>query len=191
MAELTPVTEKFILLWGEMGSTWGINRATAQIAALLYLSPEPLTAEQICETLSIARSTVSSGLRELQNWGIIKVIHVMGDRRDHFETLGEADELLRAIMRQRKSREVDPLLNMLRQSAAESNNDNAHVRDRIKAMLDVLEVVNAVYDRADQIPTETLIRAARQINQLPMETLLKVARLGDGLGALLKKMTRG
>ncbi len=80
MPDLTPAKKAFILHWGEMGSTWGINRTVAQIYALLYLAPEPLTAEDISGTLSIARSTVSTGLRELQGWGVVRVVHVLGDR---------------------------------------------------------------------------------------------------------------
>ena len=87
MANLTPTTEGFILHWGEMGTKWGINRTVAQIHALLYLAPEPCNAEQIAETLAVARSNVSNSLHELQSWGIVKVVHVMGDRRDHYESM--------------------------------------------------------------------------------------------------------
>ena len=85
MITLTPVQQKFILHWGEMGTKWGINRTVAQIHALLYIWPEPLNAEQITHTLSVARSNVSNSLKELQAWGLAKITHVMGDRRDHFD----------------------------------------------------------------------------------------------------------
>src|SRR5512147_2286751 len=110
MAELTPVMQKFILRWGEMGNAWGVNRTVAQIYALLYLSARPLTAEEISDTLAVARSTVSTGLHELQGWGIVKVVHVLGDRRDHFEAMSDVWEMFRAILRERKNRELDPLL---------------------------------------------------------------------------------
>ncbi len=87
VVKLSPAVEGFILHWGEMGTKWGINRTVAQIHALLYLSPDPLNAEQIAETLGVARSNVSNSLRELQGWGIVKVQHVMGDRRDHYESM--------------------------------------------------------------------------------------------------------
>ena len=190
MIELTPVTERFILQWGEMGSTWGINRATAQIAALLYLSPEPLTAEEISETLTIARSTVSTGLHELQNWGIIKIVHVLGDRRDHFETLGDVGEFFRVILRQHKNREIDPLLSMLRQGVADSRANETYARAKMQDMLDLLEVAAALYDRLEQVPTNTLLRLAKQIRQLPTETFLRVAQLGDGLGEMLRRMAK-
>src|SRR3989441_13259292 len=92
---LAPVEEKFILHWGEMGTKWGINRTVAQVHALLYLAAKPLPADEISTTLSVARSNVSTSLRELQGWGIVRVVHVLGDRRDHFETLKEVWEIFR------------------------------------------------------------------------------------------------
>ena len=85
-SKLTPVAQKFILHWGEMGTKWGINRTVAQVHALLFLAPKPIPADEIAETLAVARSNVSTSLRELQGWGIVRVVHVLGDRRDHFET---------------------------------------------------------------------------------------------------------
>jgi len=175
MIELTPVMKKFILHWGEMGSVWGINRTVAQIYALLYLSPKPLTADEIGETLAVARSTVSTGLHELQGWGIVKVVHVLGDRRDHFEAMSDVWEMFRTIIRERKSREIDPLLAMLSESVAEADKDDAHVRAKLRAMLDSIEAGVTVYDQVEQMPTDVLI---------------KIAKLGKNfgkvLGALLK-----
>src|ERR1700709_988998 len=99
---LTAVTEKFILHCGEMGTRWAINRTVAQVHALLYLSPQALNAEEIADTLSVARSNVSNSLRELQGWGIVKIVHVMGDRRDHFESMKDVWEMFRIIMDERK-----------------------------------------------------------------------------------------
>src|SRR5271169_4724266 len=110
---LTPVAQKFILHWGEMGARWGINRTVAQIHALLYLSPQPLHAEEIALTLSVARSNVSSSLRELQGWGIVRVTHQLGDRRDHFETFKDVWEIFRTVAEERKRREIDPTLRVL------------------------------------------------------------------------------
>src|SRR5881392_3546495 len=104
MNKLTNVQQKFILHWGEMGLKWGINRTVAQIHALLYLSPKPLTAEDICEALGVARSNVSNSLRELQNWGIIKVVHIMGDRRDHFESMQDVSYFVRSWTSGRNAR---------------------------------------------------------------------------------------
>src|SRR6476659_3308304 len=94
---LSSVAQKFILHWGEMGTRWGINRTVAQIHALLYLSPKPLPAEVVAETLGVARSNVSNSLKDLQNWGIIKLVHVLDDRRDHFEAMKEPWEMFRVI----------------------------------------------------------------------------------------------
>src|SRR5438132_7299380 len=119
MKSLTPVQEKFILHWGEMGTRWGINRTVAQIHALLYLSPEPLHAEEIATLLSVARSNVSSSLRELQSWGIVRIAHVLGDRREHFESLKDVWRMFQIIVEERKRREVDPTIAMLKDCAAE------------------------------------------------------------------------
>src|SRR5436189_1741960 len=105
MAKLGPVEQKFVLHWGEMGTRWGINRTVAQIHALLYLSPKPLTAEEIADTLGVARSNVSNSLRELQNFNIVHVANVMGDRRDHFESMTDVWEMFRRIADERKKRE--------------------------------------------------------------------------------------
>src|ERR1700733_3281129 len=106
--EMTPVVRKFVLHWGEMGTRWGINRTVAQIHALLFASANPLTAEEIALTLSVARSNVSTSLHELQGYGIVKVVHVIGDRRDHFESLKNVWEMFRLILDERKKRECDP-----------------------------------------------------------------------------------
>src|SRR2546429_8727991 len=114
--ELTPIIQKFILHWGEMGTRWGINRTVAQIHALLYLSPKPLTAEEITDLLGVARSNVSNSLKELQGWGIVRVVHVMGDRRDHFESMKDVWGMFRVILDERKKSETDPPLAMVRHS---------------------------------------------------------------------------
>lgn len=175
MSDLTPAMRKFILHWGEMGSTWGVNRTAAQIHALLYLSPQPLTAEEISDTLAVARSTVSTGLRELQNWGIVRSTHVLGDRRDRFEALGDVREMFRVILEKRKSREIDPTLATLRESVAELDGEDVHVKDRLQEMLEFFEVITTVYDQVEQLPTDTLVR---------------IARLGDSLSKVLSRLSR-
>jgi len=175
MITLTPVMKKFILHWGEMGSVWGVNRTVAQIYALLYLSPEPLTADEISETLAMARSTVSTGLHELQTWSLVKVVHVLGDRRDHFESMSNVWEMYRTIIRQRKSREIDPLLAMLRTSVAEADKDDAQVKEKLQDMLDSIETVMTIYN---------------QVEQMPLETLVKLANLGENFGKVLSKLIK-
>jgi len=163
MTALTPIQQNFIIHWGEMGEKWGINRTIAQIHGLLYLSPEPLTAEDISETLSVARSTVSVGLHELQSWGIVKVVHVLGERADRFEIKGNVWEMFRWIMDYRKRREVDPTLNMLRETVAEleQGQENAHTRDRLREMLDLFETADSLYAQAKNVPTHRIVSIAR------------------------------
>ena len=141
MEKLGPVEQKFILHWGEMGTRWGINRTVAQIHALLYLAPEPLNAEQIAETLSVARSNVSTSLKELQSWGIVRVVHALGDRRDHFESTKDVWEMFRVVLDERKRREIDPTLAVLRSCVADLSKDRkaeTYTRERLKEMLEFL-----------------------------------------------------
>src|SRR6267142_877030 len=98
MTGLTPPMQKFITHWGEMGAKWGINRTVAQIHALLYISPKPLNADDFISLLKVARSNVSSSLRELQNWRIVKVVHILGDRRDHYECMKDICEMFQTIL---------------------------------------------------------------------------------------------
>jgi len=123
MPNLSPIQQKFILHWGEMGTRWGINRTVAQIHALLYLSPHPLHAEDIAETLAVARSNVSTSLKELQGWGIVKLVHVLGNKRDHFESMKDVWEMFRVVLDERKRREIDPTLAMIRDCIAQAEND--------------------------------------------------------------------
>ena len=170
--ELTPVAQKFIVHWGEMGEKWGINRTIAQIHGLLYLSPKPINAEEISETLSVARSTVSVGLRELESWGIIRVVHVLGDRTDHFEVKGDAYEMFRFIVDYRKRREMDPTLHMLRESVSELEaDDDLHTREKMQSMLDLFEISDSLYQQVQKIPTRTILR---------------IAKTGDIVGKILK-----
>src|SRR5215472_7616432 len=118
--KLSPVQQKFVLHWGEMGTRWGINRTVAQIHALLYISPKPLNAEEIAETLGVARSNVSNSLRELQSWRIVKLVHVLGDKRGHFESMKNVWEMFRIVLDERKRREIDPTIAMLEECIAEA-----------------------------------------------------------------------
>src|SRR5271156_3988124 len=117
---LSDSTKQFILHWGEMGTRWGINRTVAQVHALLYLSPESLTAEDIAETLSVARSNVSTSLKELQNWNLVQTDSRIGDRRDFFQTSADIWTLFLTVVEQRVEREIVPTLTMLRNCAIEA-----------------------------------------------------------------------
>ena len=159
MTELTLIQQNFIVHWGEMGEKWGINRTIAQIHGLLYLSPEPITAEEISETLSVARSTVSVGLHALQSWGIVRVVHVLGERSDRFEIKGDVWEMFRWIVDYRKRREVDPTLNMLRETVAEleQSQEDAHTKGRLREMLDLFETADSLYVQMKNVPTHRIV----------------------------------
>jgi len=148
MPALTPVTEKFILHWGEMGTRWGINRTVAQVDALLFISPKPLNAEEIAGTLSVARSNVSTSLRELQSWGIVRVVPVLGDRRQHFESVRDVWELFRIILRERKKREVDPTIRIVRECVEEAGKagpSEAYARRRLEELLEFITTMEALF----------------------------------------------
>jgi DNA-binding transcriptional regulator GbsR (MarR family) len=158
--KLTPVMERYILHWGEMGTRWGTNRSVAQIHALLYLTSQPMPAEEIADTLSIARSNVSTSLRELQGWGLITMTHAMGDRRDHFEAKKDVWEMLTIIVEERKRREIDPTLSMLRQCVLEAGNDketDPQVIERIENMLNFIDSLSGWYEQVKKMPKPTLI----------------------------------
>lgn len=164
---LSKVHQQFVLHWGEMGNRWGINRTVAQIHALLYLSPEPLHAEEITETLAVARSNVSTSLRELQSWGLVRVTHVFGDRRDHFETDKDVWSLFRTVLDERKRREIDPTVQMLRQCLDEAGGADAHTRARIADMLDFFETTSRWYGAVRRLPRGILLRLLRLGDRLP------------------------
>ena len=171
--KLTPVMQRFVLHWGEMGTRWGVNRSVAQIHALLYLSEEPLPADVIAETLGIARSNVSTSLKELQSWGLVGVSHVLGDRRDHFEAVTDIWEIVTIVADGRKRREIDPTVSVLRQCVKDLENDRrtpAEVRERIEQMLEFTEEVSRWYD---------------QVKRLPRATLLKLMRMGARVSRVL------
>jgi DNA-binding transcriptional regulator GbsR (MarR family) len=174
MNTLTPIQQKFILHWGEMGTRWGINRTVAQIHALLFIAPRPLQAEEIAETLGVARSNVSTSLKELQGWGIVKMVHVLGDKRDHFESMRDVWDMFRIVLDERKRREIDPTLEMLRECIAEAGaakEKDPATRERLQALLDFFETTTAWY---------------AQIRKWPARALVRFVKLGDGAFKLLK-----
>lgn len=157
--KLTPTVEKYVLHWGEMGTRWGTNRTVAQIQALLYLSPRPLRADEIVDLLSVARSNVSTSIRELQSYGLVRMTHVLGDRRDYFECLSDVWELFRVILEQRKQRELNPTLSMLRNVAVEMEDESDTdpiTKERIQNMLAFVENTSDWYEKIVEVPTPTL-----------------------------------
>lgn len=172
--ELSATSQKFILHWGEMGARWGVNRTVAQIHALLYLNGKPIPADEIAETLSVARSNVSNSIKELQAWNLVKMVHVLGDRRDHFETSTDIWELTRTIIRERKEREIEPTVDVLKEllGSPELMLDGVDRAARIKEMLVMLESLSAWSDEMLRLDTETLTKVLK-------------------LGARIQKLIRG
>jgi DNA-binding transcriptional regulator GbsR (MarR family) len=161
---LPPSIERFILQWGDLGSEWGVNRSVAQIHALLYLSEQPLTAEDIAATLGLARSNVSNSIKELLAWKLIRRVPVLGDRRDHFEAETDLWELVRRIVQGRKEREIDPAAAALRDSvdlASHDRNISPVAQQRLQAMLELLETLNHWYEQMLDVPTPRLVRFLR------------------------------
>lgn len=162
--KLTPTMHRCVLHWGEMATRWGISRSVAQIHALLFLSPAPLTADDIAETLNVARSNVSVSIKELQSWDLVSVTHQLGDRRDYFQSRKDIWEVLTTIVDGRKRREIDPTLQMLREVKAESKADTEtpqEVKERLNSMLEFLEEMTGWYDQIRGIPRPTLLKLMR------------------------------
>ena len=161
MTELSQTKKQFILHWGEMGNRWGINRTVAQIHALLHVSPTPLTAEEIAETLSVARSNVSTSLRELQGWGLVRAVHVLGDRRQHFDSIKDVWEMFKIILEQRKRREVDPTLDLLKSCIAELGPNDKYTRERLRELYEFFAEIDALYTEMRGVPIPALRGAIR------------------------------
>ncbi len=155
-----PDAKAFILHWGEMGTHWGVNRSVAQVHALLYLADRPLYAEEIVETLGLARSNVSTGLKELQGYGIVRRVHVEGDRRDHFVAETDLWDMLMRIVAERKRREIDPtvqLLGELAQRLATDRSAPPQVRERVTRMHEFIGTLGGWYDQVRVLPKPTLV----------------------------------
>ena len=177
MPKLSPVQQKFILHWGEMGLKWGINRTVAQIHALLFISEKPLNADDLVATLKVARSNVSSSLKELQGWGIVRRVHVMGDKRDHFESMKDVWEMFRVVLDERKKREIDPTMRMLRECIAEAERDKAtdeYTEQRLRDLHDFFATTTAWYVQVRQWPTAAMVKFVKLGDKV-----LKVLGLGS------------
>lgn len=156
--KLPALTQAFVLHFGEMGSRWGINRTVGQVYALLYLAPHPMHADAIVDALGLSRSNVSMALRELQAWSLVSVRHVPGDRRDHFATPDDVWQILRILAEERKRREVDPTLTVLRELLMQPAEGEAerHAQARIGAMHAMIEQLTAWYDEVKRLPNDRL-----------------------------------
>jgi DNA-binding transcriptional regulator GbsR (MarR family) len=171
---LSPIRRRFVMHWGEMGTRWGVNRTVAQIHALLFLAGRPMDAEEIADVLYVARSNVSTSLRELQNLNLVRVIHLVGERRDHFETSKDVWELMRTVVRERKAREFDPTLGVLKECVADPAyaDEDKEVRRRIEDTLGLMLAMSSW---------------GEQMLRLEPATLMKVMKLGSKIQKLLDK----
>ena len=172
--ELTETARRFVVHWGEMGTAWGVNRTVAQIHALLFFHGRPLHADDIAQTLVVARSNVSNSLKDLLNWNLIRTTHVLGDRRDYFETSLDVWELFRTIVRERKEREFDPTVRVLQElvSTPGFEQESPDAQDRVRETLRFMP---------------TLGTWSEEMLRLSPPTLEKVMRLG----ASVQKFVRG
>lgn len=157
--KLSPIVQTFVLHFGEMGSRWGINRTVGQIYALLYLSPEPLNAEDIAESLGFSRSNVSMGLKELDAWNLVRHQHLPGDRRDYFTTPQDIWEIVRTLVEERRKREIEPTLSMLRDVLLKSpaSPDEAFAQSKMQQMHDLIEMLTQWYQDMQKMETERLV----------------------------------
>ncbi len=170
---LPAVSRRFVMHWGEMGSRWGVSRTVAQIHALLYLSSRPMHAEEIAEVLLVARSNVSTSLRELQNYNLVRVTHLVGDRRDHFETSKDVWGLFRTIVRERKAREFDPTVALLGDCIADPafSNETDDAKTRIRETLALMSALSSW---------------GEEMLRLEPATLMKIMKLGSRIQKLLR-----
>ncbi|GAA5263788.1 hypothetical protein ACOSOMT5_P0208 [Acidiphilium sp. MT5] len=175
--KLTPITEAFVLHFGEMGSRWGISRTVGQIYALLFVSDRPLPADEIADVLNFSRSNVSMGLKELQSWNLVRLQHLPGDRREHFATLGDVWQIVRTLAEERRRREIDPTLSVLRDLIMETptNAADRHAQSRLREMHELIEL---------------LLRWSDDVQKLDTAQLVQLLKLGGRVVALLELKNR-
>ena len=169
---LPPLTQSFVLHFGEMGSRWGINRTVGQMYALLYVLGKPLNADEIAEHLQFSRSNVSMGLKELQSWRLVKLLHQPGDRREYFEPPKDVWDIFKALLEERRRREVEPTLSMLRDALLEAPSTEADIvaQQRMREMYDLIELSSSWFD---------------DVQRLSPETLTSLMKMGSTVGKLL------
>jgi DNA-binding transcriptional regulator GbsR (MarR family) len=166
MAEInvSPAIEKLVLHWGEMASRWGISRTVAQIHALLYFSGKALTADELVAALGVARSHVSTSLRQLRAWGVVNVVHQLGERRDRFESIKDVWQMFEILLDERKRREMDPTLKALRETVTQAGGASREAgvtKERIRQMLEFFEAMDAWYGEVRRLPLSSRARLVR------------------------------
>lgn len=180
--KLPPLIQSFVLHFGEMGSRWGINRTVGQVYALLYVAERPMNAEEITEALGIARSNTSMALRELDTWRLIRRQHLPGDRRDHFAALEDPWAVIRTLAEERRKREVDPTLSVLRDLALQHPSSEAerHAQERLRGLTEAIELLTGWADQVQQLPDERIVALLRM-----GAGVAKVLDAGDRLKVIL------
>jgi DNA-binding transcriptional regulator GbsR (MarR family) len=158
--KLSPLITSFVLHFGEMGSRWGINRTVGQIYALLFLSAKPLNAEEIAEALSFSRSNVSMGLKELTAWRLVRLQHMPNDRREYFSTPEDIWLIARTVLEERRKREVDPTLSLLRDTLLETpaSDQEKYAQDRMRSMHELIELLTSWFDDVQKLENKSLIQ---------------------------------
>ena len=181
---LPPITQTFVLHFGEMGSRWGINRTVGQIYALLFLSPQPLNADQIAESLGFSRSNVSMGLKELESWRLVQLQHAPGDRREYFSTPEDIWTIVRTLAEERKRREVDPTLTMLRAVLMDTPATNAerHAQARMSEMHDLILLLTSWFDDVEKLDNDSLIQLLNLGSKVRKVLQLKERITGSAFG---------
>ncbi len=167
--KMTPLVEQMVRHWGEMGARWGISRSVAQVHALLHFTARPVPADEIAETLGIARSNVSGCLKELQGWGVVRLVHLPGDRREHFESINDVWRLFEVLLDERKRREVDPTLKALRECSAQEEaapKDSPETQRRLSEMLEFFEMMDAWYGEVRRMPIQSRVRLVKAANRI-------------------------
>lgn len=182
--KLSPIAQTFVLHFGEMGSRWGINRTVGQMYAVLYLSDKPLNAEDLCEILGFSRSNVSMGLKELDSWNLIRKQHLPDDRRDHFATPDDIWEIVRNLIEQRRQREIEPTLTMLRDALMQEPScpQDEHALDKMREMHELIEMLTEWYEDMQKMETERLVHllkmGAKVYKLYEMKDKLKIVKGG-------------
>jgi DNA-binding transcriptional regulator GbsR (MarR family) len=169
------IKEKFILHWGEMGTRWGINRTMAQVQALLFISEQPLSADEVMNELQISRGNVSMSLRELINWGIVNKMHIKGERKEFYTTEKDVWELFKIILRERKKREIDPtvdvLHNLLQRLEEIDHADKAYLQAQLMSLLEFVETGTSLYDYTSDLNPINLMRLSKETIQLAQKVI--------------------
>ena len=189
---LAPLTQRFVLHFGEMGSRWGINRTVGQIYALLFVSPNALNADEIGEALAFSRSNVSMGLKELQSWNLVRLQHLPNDRREYFQAPEDVWAIFRTLAEERRKREIDPTLSMLRDALMEqpSNEDDIHAQARMKQMHDLVELMTGWLADVQKMDSATLVSLMKMGAKVAKLLEVKDKLTGHVMAGLTGKPTR-